>query len=509
MTRIKATQMAVVCLLLGSLLLAGATTAGAREPAKGQIGDSGVELALVSVNNPVSATAGQLLSSGIMVVRDMGRYLLVAARNQDLPTLSALGLEWTVLDSSTGTKTFYTVGLRAGAALADIEANSRVLRFDGQEAVIEASPDEAARIVGAGFDIARVFIRPIRVAPQGEAREMPAPAAPMAADPLIQQMVNAVSVSNINTNVQRLQDFKTRYATTDSCQAAANWVKAKFQSYGIDSVYFHHWSSTYKDNVVAVMPGISHPEKIVVIGGHFDSTSPNTSNCPGADDNATGTECVLEVARILSQYQFDYTITFITFCAEEQGLLGSEAYASEAAARGDQIVGMIGVDMIGYLASGDVMDLDIITNTASQWMRDEAFSVQDLYVPELPAVVGSLPSGASSDHASFWSAGYNAILFFEDSGQYSPYIHTTNDIVGLSYNSPTLALGSVKIAVGLVATMAQPFRVAIVHTPLSNTEDTQHPYPVVANITAAGTLNPDSLRVYYSTGTGWTGLTMT
>ncbi|HVP58729.1 MAG TPA: FlgD immunoglobulin-like domain containing protein, partial [bacterium] len=46
-------------------------------------------------------------------------------------------------------------------------------------------------------------------------------------------------------------------------------------------------------------------------------------------------------------------------------------------------------------------------------------------------------------------------------------------------------------------------------TPLSNTEDTQHPYPVVATITAAGTLNPDSLRVYYSTGTGWTGLTMT
>jgi hypothetical protein len=67
----------------------------------------------------------------------------------------------------------------------------------------------------------------------------------------------------------------------------------------------------------------------------------------------------------------------------------------------------------------------------------------------------------------------------------------------------------VKIAVGLLATMAQPFRVSIAHTPLGNTEDSDNPYPVVADIVAAGTLNPDSLRVYYSTGSGWNGLTMT
>jgi hypothetical protein len=321
-------------------------------------------------------------------------------------------------------------------------------------------------------------------------------------------MVNAVSISNINAQVQRMQNFKTRYATTDSCQAAANWIKTKFESYGIDSVYFHHFSSTYKDNVVAVIPGVADPSKIIVIGGHYDSYTSTTSNCPGADDNATGTECVLECARILSQYQFDYTLTFIAFGAEEMGLLGSEAYATEAAARGDDIIGMIAVDMIGYLAGGDALDLDIISNTASQWLRDLCFSVQDLYVADLPAVQGSLPGGASSDHASFWGAGYDALLFFEDSGNYSPYIHTTNDVVGTSYNSPTLAERSVKIAVALVATMAQPFRVAIAHTPLADTEDTQHPYPVVANITAAGTLNPDSLRVYYSTGSGWSGLTM-
>jgi hypothetical protein len=56
--------------------------------------------------------------------------------------------------------------------------------------------------------------------------------------------------------------------------------------------------------------------------------------------------------------------------------------------------------------------------------------------------------------------------------------------------------------------MAEPFRVGIDHTPLADTEDTEDPYRVVAGITAAGALNPDSLRVYYSTGSGWSGLTM-
>ena len=508
MRNIKATQVALACSLLQLVLLVTISATAASGPVEAPFEDSQAGMALVSVNNPAPGTAAELLASGIMVVRDLGRYLLVAARDRDMMTLAALGLDWTVLDRSVAGKTYYTVGVRPGAGTGDIEANARVLRFNGLEAVVEASPADAEKIVGSGFEIARVFFRPIRVKAEAKLSEMLAPMAPAAADPLIQQMVDAVSVSNINAHVQRMQNFKTRYSTTDSCQASANWIKTKFESYGIDSVYFHHFSSTYKDNVVAVIPGVANPEKIVVIGGHYDSSTSSTSNCPGADDNATGTECVLECARILSQYQFNYTVTLIAFCGEEQGLLGSDAYASEAAARGDDIIGMIAVDMIGYLASGDVMDLDIITNTNSQWLRDLAFSVQDLYVANLPAVQGSLPGGASSDHASFWSAGYDAILFFEDTGQYSPYIHTTNDVVGTSYNSPTLAERSVKIAVSLVATMAEPFRVAIVHTPLADTEDTQHPYRVAAEITAAGTLNPDSLRVYYSTGSGWSGLTM-
>ncbi|MGQ9810582.1 MAG: M28 family peptidase [bacterium] len=459
---------------------------------------------LVAVNNSSEDVIRQVMDRGIVVVRDLGSYFLAVADKEDMEKLSKLGLDWQLLDSSIDGKTYYTVGVGERVAVDDLARVAKILRFDGAEAVVEAEPEEAEKIAGLGLDIAKVFIRPIRLTIE----EKPLQPLLLEADPRIQQMVDAVSQTNISSHVQRLQDFRTRYASHDSCQAAANWIKAGFESYGIDSVFFHHFSSTYKDNVVAVIPGRGNPNKIVVIGGHYDSYTSNPSNCPGADDNATGTACVLECARILSQHEFNYTITLIAFGAEEMGLIGSEAYASEAASRGDDIIAMVAVDMIGYLASGDQMDLDIISNTSSQWIRNLAFDVTGTYVPGFSSVQGSLPSGASSDHASFWAHGYDAVLFFEDTGSYSPYIHTTNDVVGLSYNSPTLAENSVKVAVGLVATLAEPFTIAITHTPLENTEDTQNPYRVVANIVSAEPLNGDSLFVFYSVGQSWNELAM-
>jgi hypothetical protein len=478
------------------LLLASAT---------GVVASNAAEDALVAVDQPAPGTTAALLAEDVMVVRDMERYLIVLAGSEDLEVLDDLGLDWAILDQPIDGRTYYTVTARDEARLKSIGAEIRILRFDGFDAVVEGSPEEVEKLAAGGLEIARVFMRPIRVAAR---REIAPLTAPTAADPLIQAMVDSVSSVTIDTQVQRLEDFVTRYAAHDSCQAAAEWIKATFESYGIDSVYFHSYSGTYKDNVVAVIPGKANPDKIVVIGGHYDSYTGDPNNAPGADDNASGTVCAIECARILSQHDFNYTLTFIAFGGEELGLLGSEAYAADAQARGDDIIGAVAVDMIGYLAGGDALDIDIVDNASSEWMRDLTVEVAGLYVPDLPVVDGYLPGGASSDHASFWAHGYDAILFFEDSDSYSPYIHTTNDVVGLSYNSSTLAERSIKLGVALIATMAEPFSVAISHTPLEHTEDTENPYGVAASIVAAGSLNADSLLVRYSTGSGWNTLTM-
>lgn len=421
------------------------STAAASRPA---------DQALIQVAGTGRVTAALLFDAGATVVRDVEDYLLATADATALTALDRRGIRYKILDAQVGDKTYYTVFPTARGSQTDLGAMSRVLAADRGGAVVEATPAEAEALAMAGYDIATVFLRPIRLP---KPRDSITRQFCTEADSLIQAVVLSVSSAKIDFYVQRFQDFVTRWAGHDSCQAAANYIKSEFESFGIDSVYFHNFHTTYKDNVVAVIPGTAQPDKIVLIGGHYDSVS-NTGfdEGPGADDNASGASCVLECARVLSNHEFDYTIIFIAFGAEEQGLKGSEAYAAAAEARGDDIVAMVNVDMIGYLEPGDVMDLDIIKNTSSQWLRDRVMDVAGTYVPELPLVDGSLPSGAGSDHMSFWAHGYDAIMFFEDTDDHSPYIHTLADTVGLSYNEPTLAWRSVKVAVALLADIAGP-----------------------------------------------------
>ncbi len=457
------------------------------------------ERSLVLVPSKGAGTARELLGAGAMVVREVGPYLLAIADDSARGALRDKGIAFEILDGDIEGHTYFTADIRNERLAQIADTRVDILKRHGRAIVFKASPEIAETLAAEGIEIARVFMSPMRLIP--EIRPIP-PAVPTQINPAIAEMVDSVSIDRINTRVQRLQDFGTRYSSHDSCLAAANWIKLQFESAGIDSVFFHKWAQRYHPNVVAVIPGSANPDKIVIIGGHYDSVTSNTDICPGADDNASGTACILECAGVLAGYDFDYTIVFIAFCAEEQGLIGSEAWASEAAARGDDIVGMIAVDMIGYVASNDQVDLDIIDNASSTWLRERAMAVGGLYVPQLSVVHGTL-TGGSSDHASFWRNGFDAIMFFEDSDQYSPYIHTANDIVGYSYINHELAERSVKLAAALTADLARPLGVAINHTPIAHTTDETNPHLVSASLVSVAPLNPDSLFVRYTTGTQW------
>ena len=86
-----------------------------------------------------------------------------------------------------------------------------------------------------------------------------------------------------------------------------------------------------RDNVVAWIPG-KHPERIVLLGGHYDSRTVNVSDgvspAPGANDSGSQTSVVLELARAFAGHTFDATLAFVAFAGEEQGLVGSKALAS-------------------------------------------------------------------------------------------------------------------------------------------------------------------------------------
>ncbi|MGD8979862.1 MAG: M28 family peptidase, partial [candidate division WOR-3 bacterium] len=125
----------------------------------------------------------------------------------------------------------------------------------------------------------------------------------------VQEMVDLVDGDTILGNVQRFQDYITRYSTHDSCFAAAAYISDKFIAYGCDSVFLQYHETGYAPNVVGVKHGQVYPDSIyTVICGHFDATSYLApSIAPGADDNASGTAAVLEAARVMQNYNFEYS----------------------------------------------------------------------------------------------------------------------------------------------------------------------------------------------------------
>lgn len=209
------------------------------------------------------------------------------------------------------------------------------------------------------------------------------------------------------------------------------------------------------NNVIATKTGTLYPDKYYIICGHYDDASEMpTVRAPGADDNASGTATVIEAARVLADYNFLYSIRFIGFSGEEQGLVGSAAYAAQAAANGDQILGVINLDMIGYDGNNDgIMEIHAGNLSGSQAIG--ALVASKISAWGLPLTAQYITSGSTgaSDHASFWSRGYSAILMIEDFQDFTPFYHTTND--RLSTLRQSYFHANARLAIGSLAVLAQ------------------------------------------------------
>jgi aminopeptidase YwaD len=238
----------------------------------------------------------------------------------------------------------------------------------------------------------------------------------------LDSLMSLIEQDSLQSYTERLQAFYRRWAGTDSCLAASQWIKSKFESFGYDSVVydpFTFYSSTYGvrncRNVVAVKRGTTHPDWTVIVGAHHDGAG----SSPAADDNGSGTAATLEIARALADIETDVTFIFITFDGEEWGLYGSWHYANLAAARGDNIVYMLNMDMIAHLTNDTEANALYYGNSVyAQLWADLADS--------LVGITSYLASyGGGSDHYPFAENGY--IVTFAQEREFSTHYHTPSD----------------------------------------------------------------------------------
>ncbi len=300
--------------------------------------------------------------------------------------------------------------------------------------------------------VLRISPTEARLAERGKTR-LPQSITP---DPFVQGLIDQVTAANITASVQHLQDYGTRNAYHPKSVEAQNWLKDQFEAMGlsVELQDFPMPSGNASDNVIATLTGAKYPDEYVVVGSHFDSYTMSGSAAPGADDNASGTAGVLEIARILSQHTFDRSIVFCSFSGEEYGLYGSDAYATRAAQQGMDIHGYFNLDMTGYLKPGNTtIKSTLIFPPSAQELGNFYLDVVAAYLPDFMVQPGSF-SGGDSDHTSFNNNGFMGIFPFEPVPDYSPYIHTANDVVGTSYNSESQAAVFTKASLAAVVTMA-------------------------------------------------------
>jgi hypothetical protein len=193
------------------------------------------------------------------------------------------------------------------------------------------------------------------------------------------------------------------------------------------------------DNVLAYLPGKT--SEYIIIGAHYDHLGRGDSNSlapsqigqihPGADDNASGTAGVLELARLFAPLkgQLDRGILFMSFSGEELGLLGSAHWVRNPTRPLDQCVAMINMDMIGRIRDSKVYVGGVGTGSTFQAILDQVQKTTPLKMEY------SAGGYASSDHTSFVGKQVPVLFFF--SGLHADY-HKPSDTAD-KINAPSAA----------------------------------------------------------------------
>lgn len=283
--------------------------------------------------------------------------------------------------------------------------------------------------------------------------------------PAIRQLMDQASKDSLEATIEHMQSYHTRRWDSKMVYEVQDWLYETYRNMGFDTVYLHDFQFVYhdtiretSDNVIAIRRGTLYPDEYVVCGAHYDSYNntpghPDSLRAPGADDNASGTAGILETARLLSRCSFERSVMFCGWAAEEAGLMGSAAFAKDCAEQMMDIVGYFNLDMIGYLKEDSEMQVRLLYTTRDSIIANYVYNFSEVYFPEMRIRQGWLSWG-DSDFSSFNRNGYPAVHTFEDTHASSPFIHTPDDILGVSVNNMDQVKRFSELNLGLVATLA-------------------------------------------------------
>lgn len=315
-------------------------------------------------------------------------------------------------------------------------------------------------------------------------------------NPQVMKVVEDVSEERIAAIMKRLEAFGSRNTNYDidspdkGIIAARKWIHSEFSSFNprlqvaFDTHRVLKQGRIVKDldvvNVIATLPGTSQKDQEIIICAHYDSlnmirransipgadatdviATAEAKDAPGVSDNASGVALVMELARLMSQHEWEKTIVFIAFAGEEQGLFGSRGFSKAAKELDRKIVAVFNSDIIGNDFDGEgrrVTDLvnvyssdpmDSPSRSLARYVRESA----ERYFPSMKAnpVFRNDRFGRGGDHTPFADLGYAAIRFTTPVEHYG-FQHSAGDT--FEHSSPSYATRVTRINAAAAGSLA-------------------------------------------------------
>lgn len=263
-------------------------------------------------------------------------------------------------------------------------------------------------------------------------------------------VVNQTTQANITTSLTEFESLGVKRRGTAALQNTLNWLKQNYLDYGYTASQMVEDSYTNGGftckNLVVTKIGTVHPNTYVIVCGHYDTVSGT-----GTNDNGSGTAILLEIARLLQNVPTEYSIRFIHFSGEEDGLRGSQHYVNNVVNATNpkmDIRVVFNIDEVGGIAgeTNDTITCDVdesnptSNNAASAVITEELATCVGLYSP-----LNTFTNFAeATDYIPFENNGEIITGFYETN--ISPYPHTPND--NLENMDPVYVYNVGKAAIG-------------------------------------------------------------
>ena len=354
----------------------------------------------------------------------------------------------------------------------------------------------------------------------------------------ISRMLKEVSAKNIENTIRKLVTFGTRNTLSEQDNptrgigAARDYLFGEFQKISKDcggcltvekQMFLQEAqppprgrvpAATNLTNIVAILKGMNDPDRVYVVSGHYDSmcnldATDATCDAPGANDDASGTAAVLEMARVMSKRKFDATIIFMTVPGEEQGLLGATYFAKQAVEKNLNIEAMFTNDIIGgvtsYKNAPDRQSVRVFAegvpsneveaeanqrrsvggenDSASRQLGRYIKEIADVYSPKfrVQMIYRRDRYGRGGDHIPFLERGFAAVRFTEPHEDFTHQHQSVKivdgkqfgdlpEFVDYEYVASVTRINAASLA-SLALAPARPKNVVIITTRLTNDTD--------------------------------------